>query len=101
MHYWLVFAAQAVTTQDPNPVERGGRVWEYRHRATGELAWAPSPIGMFHAESGDQACKAAARKIGSMGVFFAVSGTPWGVSMADSGAEEVGLDFEAPAALTG
>lgn len=92
MAYYLVFAAQAVTVQDPNPVHVGGRAFEYQHRATGELAWSGTPVGVFVAEDPESACRSAAQKSGTMGTFFAIEGFPWGVSlMSQGGAHELGM----------
>jgi hypothetical protein len=92
--YYLVFAAQADTTQDPMPIQTGARSFEYRHHTTGRLQWLGSPVGVFKAETAEAACRAAAKRTGTMGTFFAVEGTPWGVSMIGSDATELGVDFE-------
>jgi len=50
-------------------------------------------IGVFSADDGEAACKAAAVKRGSAGTYFAVEGYPWGLSMMDAGtASELGAD---------
>lgn len=93
--YYLVFAAKADTAQDPNPVEMAPRQYTYQHRPTGRLIWFGQPVGLFRAPTPEAACQSAARASGSMGTFFAVPGTPWGVSLLDAGGTEVGLDFAA------
>lgn len=49
------------------------------------------PVGVWGANSGDDACKAAAKKVGQVGTYFAVEGSPWGVDMLDvEGVHELG-----------
>lgn len=90
--FYLVFCAQPETVQDPQPVQTGYQAYEYQHKPTGRLIWAHGPVGVFRADDAEEACKAASRKIGSMGTFFAVEGFPWGVSMVVADAEELGTE---------
>lgn len=48
-------------------------------------------VGIFRADHAEDACKAGARKLGSVGTYFAVEGTPWGVDMIEvEGVTELG-----------
>lgn len=55
------------------------------------LRWNNDPVGAFKAANADEACKAAARKRGVLGTYFAVEGLPWGAEMLDTpDVEELG-----------
>lgn len=45
------------------------------------LDWGQPPIGVYRAESPEEACQAAAQDHGSVSTMFAVEGTPWGLDM--------------------
>lgn len=52
-----------------------------------------SPISIFRADRAEDACQAAAKKVGSMGTYFAIEGTPWGVDLIDTeGTTELGAE---------
>lgn len=55
-------------------------------RAHVEMGVVPA---VFRCADAATACKAAAKRIGSMGSYFAVEGTPWGIDMLDVGVVEV------------
>lgn len=62
-----------------------------------ELVWDSGALGVFGVEDGPdaegRACRAAARKHGAAGTFFAVEGVPWGVEMMEApGVSELGAD---------
>lgn len=63
-------------------------------RDTG-LTWWPNPIGVFRADTADDACMKAAQKSGRMATFAAVECHPWGVAIMDvDGAYELGNELE-------
>lgn len=68
-----------------------GRKWENVLGKAG-INWTHenSILGVFHAPTAEDACKAAAIKAGFAGTFFAVEGTPWGIDMYESEVEEYG-----------
>lgn len=39
------------------------------------------PCGVFRCETAELACQAAAKKVGQIGTYFAIEGTPWGIDM--------------------
>lgn len=54
------------------------------------LDWGQPPIGVYSADSPEDACQTAARDHGQMATYFAVEGTPWGVDMVDAPAKQLG-----------
>lgn len=54
------------------------------------LVWEPGPIGVYTADSPEQAFRAAAADSDSFGTFFVVEGTPHGVEVMDAGATQLG-----------
>lgn len=83
--YWLVFNKWSET--------QGAQF-----SSGGSLVAMPAQVSqirivpaIFRADTAEQACQAAAKKMGSMGTYFAVEGTPWGVDLVDvEGVEELG-----------
>jgi len=64
MAYWLVFGSKKIS----------------RAPGSTELAdW--TPIGVYESDASDEACKAAAQREGTMGTYFAIEGSPWGITM--------------------
>lgn len=59
------------------------------------LDWNEKPIGVFTGNQPEDACKAAAASVGTMGTFFAVEGTPWGIELMNTGAGELGRSLSA------
>jgi hypothetical protein len=56
------------------------------------IQWSAQPVGVFRADSAEQACQAAAKKTGFMGNYFALQGTPWGIELFETDADEFGAD---------
>lgn len=57
------------------------------------LATFVSTVAVFHASSGEEACRAAAAKTKNLRTYFAVEGTPWGVDMLQvEGVVELGAE---------
>ena len=54
------------------------------------LDWGQPPIGVYQADTAEQACMAAASDNGQMATYFAVEGTPWGVDLIDVPARQLG-----------
>lgn len=54
------------------------------------LDWSQPPIGVYQAQTPEDACQAAARDHGQMATYFAVGGTPWGVDMIEAPAQQLG-----------
>lgn len=54
------------------------------------LDWSQPPIGVYQAETAEQACIAAAKDHGTMATYFAVPGTPWGLDMVEAPAKQLG-----------
>lgn len=66
MAYYLVFGSVK------RPLMGGGKY----------LDWSSDgPLGVYEAESPDDACKLAAADAANMGTFFAVEGFPWGLEL--------------------
>lgn len=85
MPFYIVFAAG----RRPIP---GAVVMGNAAVPTG-LVWDNQPVGVFRADDAELACRAAARKQGTVGTFFAVDGFAWGVELTDvEGAEELGIN---------
>lgn len=81
--FFIVFGSTRV--QDTNPIS--GRI-----EGPPVLMWG-APIGVFQADTAEAACKRAAKKVGYMGNFFAVEGSPWGVELLeDETTGEFGVD---------
>lgn len=59
------------------------------------FVWEPEPVGVFRAGDPESACRAAAKKRGHVGTFFAIAGVPWGVEMNPvENVSELGWDEE-------
>lgn len=54
------------------------------------LDWSQPPIGVYQANSPEDACQAATKDHGQMATYFAVPGVPWGVDMVDAPAKQLG-----------
>jgi hypothetical protein len=54
------------------------------------LDWSQPPIGVYQADTPEEACQAAARDHGQMATYFAVGGTPWGVDLIEAPARQLG-----------
>jgi len=82
MNYYLV-ASGYQTTHVENIPERGmGGVGFRQVQVADGFRWEIA--GVFAANNAEAACKAAAKKSGRMGNFFAIEGFPWGVEMIDT-----------------
>ena len=57
----------------------------------GKLHWS-APVGVFETDKAEEACQAAAKKVGWMGSYFAVEGFPWGIDLLETDATEFGAD---------
>lgn len=87
LKYYMVFASRF--EQPPGVVHYGPAATRPR-----QLVWDAGAIGVFRAPSPELACQAAARKVGSVGSFFALEGTPFGVMMNPvDGVDELDSDF--------
>jgi hypothetical protein len=63
----------------------------YRQNEDDGITWSAAPVGVFRAGDPEAACKAAARKHGRMGSYFALEGFAWGVDMLEvEDVEELG-----------
>lgn len=59
------------------------------------LVWWPNPVGVFRADTAEDACKKGAAKSGRLATFAACDCTPWGISMLEiDGAYELGDEVE-------
>lgn len=67
MPYFLVFQIDERTTSS--------------QETAGRLKTFASPLAAFHADSGEEACQAAAAATKRLTTYFAIEGTPWGVDM--------------------
>lgn len=54
------------------------------------LDWSNPPIGVYSADTPQDACQAAAKDNGQMATYFAVEGTPWGVDLFEAPAKQLG-----------
>lgn len=54
------------------------------------LDWQEKPLGVYQADTGEEACQEAARDSNGMGTFIAVEGILWGVALMESGAKQFG-----------
>ena len=45
------------------------------------LDWSQPPVGVYKAETAEQACQAAAKDHGQMATYFAIEGYAWGIDM--------------------
>src|SRR5690242_5190079 len=75
MNYYLVFGSIRRPTDF-----MGGKA----------LDWGQPPIGVYQADSPENACMAAAKDHGQMATYFAVEGIPWGVDMVEAPARQLG-----------
>lgn len=61
-------------------------------RQGNRLSW-PNIVGVFKATTPEFACRAAAKRQGTVGTYFAVEGFPWGIEMEEvEGTEELGSE---------
>lgn len=78
MSWYIVFPAR----KWESPFGKQGMTWE-------------NPIGVFQADSIEEAFLAAAKKANGLGTFFAVEGTPWGLDMEpDPNVKELGKPLD-------
>lgn len=54
------------------------------------LDWGQPPIGVYSAESAEEACQSAAKDNGTMATYAAVPCVPWGVDLYDAPAKQLG-----------
>ena len=88
MSYYIVFGAE-------HQLQPGRPILTNTGYADGPgptmLVWYNAAIGLFKADNAEDACKAAAKKVGKVGTFFACEGYPWGVELMDiEGVSELG-----------
>jgi hypothetical protein len=70
-------------------------IWQRGEVKKGELKTAAGAVAAFHADTGEEACQAAARATKRLTTYFAVEGTPWGVEMIGvAGTSEIGADLD-------
>jgi hypothetical protein len=87
--FWAVF--HAVKQQQSLGYAPGGKN-PIGYKTT--LVWSGLD-GVFKTDSSEEACKAAAKKNGTLGVYVAIECLPWGAELFDvEGVEEVGTGFE-------
>lgn len=68
-------------------------IWHKGEVPRGQLETGVTSIAAFHADSGEEACQAAAKKTKKLTTYFAVEGTPWGVDMLEvEGTRELGAE---------
>lgn len=81
MPYFMVFAIDERTTST--------------RESSGALRTFAAPLAAFHADTGEQACQAAAAATKRLTTYFAVEGTPWGVDMIRvEGTRELGVALD-------
>lgn len=86
--YWLVFNKQTTPAAMAGGPNFGGM-----HAVAPEFTEVKIVPAIFRAACAEDACRAAAKKMGAVGTYFAVEGTPWGVEMLDvEGVEELGAE---------
>jgi hypothetical protein len=60
----------------------------------GQLKTFTSPLAVFHADTAEEACRAAAAATHRLTTYFAIEGTPWGVEMIKvDGVREIGASL--------
>lgn len=90
--YWIVFSRirNENAGQSYGQYPGGAPQFFGPIRPTFSMSIVPA---IFRCDTAEQACQAAAKKIGGMGTYFAVEGTPWGVDLLDvEGVSELGDD---------
>jgi hypothetical protein len=55
-----------------------------------KLDWGQPPVGVYEADTPEQACQAAASDQGMMATYCAVECTPWGIDLMDAPARQLG-----------
>lgn len=76
VHYFMVFGSTRRHTL-------AGTKW---------VSWEPQPLGVYEAPNATEACKLAASEMDRFGMFFAIEGQPWGVTMNAPNAKRFGSE---------
>ena len=91
MNYYMVFGSIK------RPLTGGGSRLDW---AIDRQGYPAGPIGVYQADSPQEACQAAAADVAGMGTFFAVEGTPWGLELMGQQAQQFGRQESALEKLT-